>query len=301
MQIMRAACAVGAVSLMAGVAPADVVSIPASRDNTLYQSATGALSSGSGPTFFAGKTASGSIRRGLIRFDLAAAGIPAGSTITGVQLSLNMSQTISFDATVSIYRLLKDWGEGASNAGESGGGGAPAAPGDATWLLRFFGDSSSGWSAAGGTSAGANPDLAATPSAAAIVGNALIPYTWGSTPEMVADAQLWLTSPAQNFGWIIIGDESTSASAKRFDSRETLGEPNRPSLTVTFTPPAAPCYANCDGSTVAPILNVNDFTCFLNKYAIGDSYANCDGSSIPPILNVNDFTCFVNRYAQGCP
>jgi hypothetical protein len=61
------------------------------------------------------------------------------------------------------------------------------------------------------------------------------------------------------------------------------------------------CYANCDGSTVTPVLNVNDFTCFLNKYAAGDAYANCDGSTIAPILNVNDFTCFLNRFAAGCP
>jgi hypothetical protein len=62
-----------------------------------------------------------------------------------------------------------------------------------------------------------------------------------------------------------------------------------------------PCYANCDGSTTPPVLNVNDFTCFLNRYAANDSYANCDGSTVPPVLNVNDFTCFLNRYAQGCP
>jgi hypothetical protein len=30
-----------------------------------------------------------------------------------------------------------------------------------------------------------------------------------------------------------------------------------------------PCYANCDGSTTAPVLNVGDFTCFLQKYAAG--------------------------------
>jgi len=63
---------------------------------------------------------------------------------------------------------------------------------------------------------------------------------------------------------------------------------------------AAPCYANCDGSSVAPVLNVNDFTCFLNKFAAGDPAANCDGSSLPPILNVNDFTCFLNKFAAGC-
>jgi hypothetical protein len=62
-----------------------------------------------------------------------------------------------------------------------------------------------------------------------------------------------------------------------------------------------PCYANCDGSTAAPVLNVNDFICFQNKYAAGDSGANCDGSTIPPVLNVNDFVCFQTRYAQGCP
>jgi hypothetical protein len=64
---------------------------------------------------------------------------------------------------------------------------------------------------------------------------------------------------------------------------------------------AAACYANCDASTIAPILNVNDFSCFLNKYAAGDLSANCDGSTIAPILNVNDFSCFLNRYAIGCP
>ncbi len=60
------------------------------------------------------------------------------------------------------------------------------------------------------------------------------------------------------------------------------------------------CYANCDCSATAPVLNVNDFTCFLNKFAAGDPYANCDNSTAPPVLNVNDFTCFLNRFAAGC-
>ena len=29
------------------------------------------------------------------------------------------------------------------------------------------------------------------------------------------------------------------------------------------------CYPNCDASTINPTLNVNDFTCFLNKFAAG--------------------------------
>jgi hypothetical protein len=65
-------------------------------------------------------------------------------------------------------------------------------------------------------------------------------------------------------------------------------------------PVAAPCYPNCDGSTQSPILNVGDFTCFLQKYAAGDPYANCDNSTQPPVLNVGDFTCFLQKYAAGC-
>ncbi len=61
------------------------------------------------------------------------------------------------------------------------------------------------------------------------------------------------------------------------------------------------CYANCDNSTTAPVLNVLDFACFLNRFAAGDPYANCDGSTTPPVLNVLDFACFLNAFAAGCP
>ncbi len=64
---------------------------------------------------------------------------------------------------------------------------------------------------------------------------------------------------------------------------------------------ATACYANCDGSTTAPVLNVLDFSCFLNRFAAGDTYANCDGSTTAPVLNVLDFSCFLNQFAAGCP
>ncbi len=60
------------------------------------------------------------------------------------------------------------------------------------------------------------------------------------------------------------------------------------------------CYANCDHSTTAPCMNVLDFTCFLNKFVVGDAYANCDGSTTVPVLNVLDFTCFLNKFTAGC-
>jgi hypothetical protein len=64
-------------------------------------------------------------------------------------------------------------------------------------------------------------------------------------------------------------------------------------------PPA--CYVNCDLSSVAPILSVLDFNCFLNAFAGGSPYANCDKSTAAPTLNVLDFNCFLNRFAAGCP
>jgi hypothetical protein len=60
------------------------------------------------------------------------------------------------------------------------------------------------------------------------------------------------------------------------------------------------CYANCDGSTVAPVLTVNDFICFQSAFAAGSPYANCDGSTVAPVLTVNDFICFQSRFAAGC-
>jgi hypothetical protein len=72
----------------------------------------------------------------------------------------------------------------------------------------------------------------------------------------------------------------------------------------------AACYPNCDESTTPPILNVEDFACFLNRFSYATSlphneqlthYANCDGSTTAPVLNVEDFTCFLNRFAAGCP
>jgi hypothetical protein len=64
---------------------------------------------------------------------------------------------------------------------------------------------------------------------------------------------------------------------------------------------AVACYANCDGSTVAPVLNVLDFNCFINRFSAGESYANCDGSTVAPVLNVLDFNCFINTFVAGCP
>jgi hypothetical protein len=57
------------------------------------------------------------------------------------------------------------------------------------------------------------------------------------------------------------------------------------------------CYADCDYSGA---VSVNDLACFLQRFVLKDLYANCDGSTTQPVLNVEDFVCFQQRFAAGC-
>jgi hypothetical protein len=62
-------------------------------------------------------------------------------------------------------------------------------------------------------------------------------YTWGSSPRLIQDVQAWVDDPSMNFGWLIMGDESTNRTATRYDSREHPDSENHPVLTIEFTPP----------------------------------------------------------------
>jgi hypothetical protein len=124
-----------------------------------------------------------------------------------------------------LSKVSRDWGEGASNAGEPGGGGIQAEPGDATWLHTFY--SSVLWTTPGG-------DFSATASATTPITMENMTYTWSGS-GLIADVQAWVSNPATNFGWIIRGNEVDAASAQRFNSGENPSNP--PQLTVTYQVP----------------------------------------------------------------
>ncbi len=195
------------------------------KDNTLYFHAQGALSNGKGQNFFVGVTATGVIRRGLMAFDIAGA-IPAGAIIQNATLTLNLSNSNTGPQPITLHKVLADWGEGSSNATGAEGSGAPADPGDATWIHRFF--DTVFWTTPGG-------DFTATSSASQTVGNPGV-YTWGPSAQMTADVQSWLDNPSQNFGWLLMGNEEEAQTAKRFDTHEHPIVANRPALTITFLP-----------------------------------------------------------------
>lgn len=191
------------------------------QDNTLY-SENASASNGAGEHLFVGRTASGGTRRALLAFDLSP--LPAGATVVSVSLTVNVTRTVAGPQPLSLHRAAAAWGEGASDAGGQEGGGAPGAAGDATWSHARLPDVA--WSQAGG-------DFAAAPSASvSLAGEG--PYTV-SSDGMVADVQGWLGAPAQNFGWILRGNEGASRTAKRLGSRENGA--NAPVLRVTVTTP----------------------------------------------------------------
>jgi hypothetical protein len=205
---------------------ADMVTIPADRAATLIEDAEGDAANGSGPSIFAGRigpTGGGGIRRALINFDVAAANLPEKALVDRVSLSLHLNKNGNPTPTsISLHRVLADWGEGGSSS--NGGQGAPAQTGDATWLHTFY--DYDYWVQPGGhfiPHASTTQMVDATGS-----------YTWPSAVHLVNDVRLWLHAPQQNYGWLVMGDEGSPQTVVRFDSN--YGS-NSPMLTIEYHMP----------------------------------------------------------------
>lgn len=205
---------------------AETLVVEAAKDTSLYSE--GALSNGQGDALFAGRTL-GSFgtgdRRALIQFDLEGV-LPDAATIDSVSLSLYVSKVPSSggpDAPFRIHRVTREWGEGASDAGSPGGRGAAAQPGDATWQDSDFGVQA--WTQPGG-------DFEPTFSSEEVVSGLGFYFWYGE--GLLQDVLSWLENPSSNFGWIIVGEQS-SGSAVRFDSRQYWNEVQRPQLIIEYS------------------------------------------------------------------
>jgi hypothetical protein len=215
-----------------------VVTIAPNRDNSIFED-NPAASCAIGP-LFCGQTGAFGVRRALLRFDVAGS-VPAGSTVTSVQVGMfveTSGPTGDASDVHTLHRLQADWGEGASECSVGTGGGADV--GDATFQYAKY--ATEAWTLLGG-------DFTATPS-----GSILMPTsgtaTFSSQAGLVADVQSWLNQPSTNFGWILIGNEAVAKNARKISSREGGGAP---SLSITFTPPAATPPAVPDGVVGTPV------------------------------------------------
>jgi len=205
---------------------ADSITIEADRDATLIEQRDGARANGSGAYFFVGRTNqnAGSIRRTLLRFDVAAA-LPRHAVIESVSLTLYLWPSNPGPREIRLHRLLAEWGEGPSSS--SGGGGDASEQGDATWIHAFYDGEL--WVHAGG-------QFVQRVTARRDVDDEGF-YAWESTNHLMQDVRLWNHSPQRNFGWILIGDETTHQTAKSFVSREHPDLNLRPVLEVTYHMP----------------------------------------------------------------
>jgi len=216
--------------LCADTLRADTITITPYIDNTIYTTAHN-LSNGVGESLFAGTNAVWQPRRALLAFSLH--DIPPGSQITSVQLELHLTKSGRTTADeVTLHRLTQLWGEALSDAGTGGLGGGEgdgilADPGDATWSHAFYPWEE--WTTLGGA-------FIASASAGTMIGSVPANYTWGSTPQMVADVQGWLDDLQSNAGWILIGNESPNRTARVFSSKDHPTESEWPSLTVEYIP-----------------------------------------------------------------
>ena len=93
-----------------------------------------------------------------------------------------------------------------------------------TWLHRFW--DTEAWSTPGGEF---DPTSSATTEVPLFAGR----FTWNSE-QMGDDVQGWLDNPDMNFDWLVMGNEDKDRTTKRFRSRESPVEDERPTLIVEY-------------------------------------------------------------------
>ena len=206
--------------------PPTVASIPGALTFTLTPTKDGTIwendastASGSGINLFAGNNNRGQARRALVHFDIASA-VPPGTTVAFASLAMSTNRTPlgGSEQPLTLHRLLASWGEGASDGANSGAG-AEATTGDVTWDWRHFKGTTWSTDKDGG-------NFLSLPSAKSIT------ETWESNDQLILDVQMWLNDASANQGWIIIGEENTPQSVRRFDSREGSDPPTLTIITI---------------------------------------------------------------------
>ena len=106
---------------MSSSALGEVIQLQPVKDNTLYENVPD-NSNGAGKYLFIGQTGEdngipASFRRALLQFDVS--GIPANAVIENVQVAFTINKVPSIGATsdfATLHRVLREWGEGTSNA-----------------------------------------------------------------------------------------------------------------------------------------------------------------------------------------
>jgi hypothetical protein len=277
--------------IAASAAVADVKEIAPSKDNTMYEYFEGYWSNGKGSRVLFGYPIYGWPRRGLLAFDVAG-NIPAGSTITAVDLKVYNDYGGTDFNPIELIKVLADWGEGTSNADGVDDFGVEATIGDVTWEHTFF--DTSFWTYPGGdfeNFASAQLDM----------------YGAGEyhfvSEQMLLDVKEWYSNPAKSFGWVIMNESYGAATLKGIGSREHADPAKRPSLKITYTPPANEKYYPTAATTLKGTYNSGNLSSFTadddNYWVQGAQYDPTDPLAVINSTLQADTNVSKTAYSSG--
>jgi hypothetical protein len=214
------------------------VSEVATKDNCIYNNRT-SNSNGGGSAYTAGAVATtGYIRRVLVAFeDLTDLVDPSEIDTADVyKVELKMWYVQGSGGTTGarplyLHKATADWGENTSTIASSPGVGTAAGTGDATWLKSFYNTVS--WTTAGG-------DFISTASASITIpantAGSVITFTGtaSSNAQMLSDVRKWIMNDNQNFGWIILGDETGATNTAAMLSSKDQEIYQKPTLYIYY-------------------------------------------------------------------
>jgi hypothetical protein len=188
----------------------------------------------------------GITHRSLLEFDLAAAGIQAGSHVESVTMKLTLGRATPGVAPqpFSFHTVNQEWLQGPIGL-DVGDGGHVKQQDDVTWdYARWHPIFPTPWNDGVNDLYGGN--FSSTSSASSTFSPSFIgsTFTW-SSEKMEADVQAWVNAPATNHGWLI---KSDAASLVGFWSKEGgVAQGNAelaPTLVINYTPiPEPEMYA----------------------------------------------------------
>ncbi len=121
-------------------------------------------------------------------------------------------------------------------------------------------------------------------------------YTFSSTPNLVANVQLWVTNSSANFGWLLISQNEVSfQTARHFGSRENSA--NAPLLTINYTLPSPPASTNMVLTGLVQIGNEFrfSFTAESNRAYTVESLTSLSNTNWATVTNFASTNVMVTR------
>lgn len=176
------------------------------------------------------------------------------------------------------------------------------------WRWLIFGDEPS--VAAGGTGVSAINDFVVYPSSFPVgpwekiqgSGGGHNGPTFAKLNGAVLD--FWIPQTADEvLEWSGTSATNVPAGEMRFSTLAgTAGGATAANFTIATLGCPASCYADCDTSSGAGVLDIFDFLCFQDSFTQSEPYAcDCDTSSGTGVCDIFDFLCFQDAFVNGCP